>query len=118
DCLRWPSPAPFRLLRPTRSGPSPTAIRHARATTATVTPASTAWVARRDTAVSAARVPLVRPCSASPITGSTGRPHPATLHGEVARPSVLRTAPAAPPRPPPRHGRDASRARAYAHSAK
>src|SRR5690349_13431580 len=75
----------------------------ARTATARVIPVSTIWLATWESDVSAASVPLVSPCNVSPSTGRIGAPHPATLHGEVNSPNVLRIAPANPPRPPPRH---------------
>src|SRR5216684_5114471 len=41
-------------------------------------------------------VPLERPVNASPTTGSTGTPQPASVQGPVVRPKTLVTAPAMP----------------------
>ena len=62
------------------------------------TPASTIQTRNRDAPESSAIVPLDRPVSASPTTGSTGAPHPTTLHGMVVNPSVLNSVPTTPPR--------------------
>src|SRR5437867_2969940 len=44
-----------------------------------------------------ASVPLERPVKTSPTTGSTGAPHPTTLHGPVESPRTLANAPTTPP---------------------
>ena len=68
---------------------------------------TTAIAEARDTPDISARVVLDSPVKASPTTGSTGAPHPTTLHGPVDRPSTLTPAPTTPParpepaRPPP-----------------
>src|SRR5216110_3653790 len=44
-----------------------------------------------------ASVPLDRPVKTSPTTGSTGAPHPTTLHGPVESPRTPANAPTTPP---------------------
>src|SRR5215831_13949399 len=51
-----------------------------------------------DSVVKRLSVPLDRPVKASPTTGKTGTPQPASVHGPVVSPSTLVTAPAMPAR--------------------
>src|SRR5207247_7084679 len=44
-----------------------------------------------------AAFPLERPVKTRPTTGSTGAPHPTTLHGPVESPRTLANAPTTPP---------------------
>src|SRR5215831_17071851 len=43
----------------------------------------------RDSVVKRLNVPLDRPVKASPTTGNTGTPQPASVHGPVVSPSTL-----------------------------
>src|SRR4030095_10026716 len=79
--------------------------------TAIVSTTSTTRLRTRERPESRARVPLESPAKTRPTTGSTGAPHPTTLHGPVERPG--------PPPPPPaaRPGGEAQPARESAHEA-
>ena len=57
---------------------------------------STATMLTRESVVKSDKVALERPVKASPTTGSTGTPQPASVQGPVLRPSTLVTAPATP----------------------
>src|SRR5216684_5290379 len=50
----------------------------------------------RDSVAKSVSVPLERPVNASPTTGRTGTPQPASVQGPVVRPKTLVTAPATP----------------------
>ena len=69
--------------------------------------------------MASASVPLDSPATASPTTGSTGAPHPMTLHGPVDRPSIAAAAPRLPPLPadPAAHPRIGPRRRLSRHKA-
>src|SRR2546422_6708135 len=74
----------------------------------------------RDSIVSIVSVAVDRPVNASPTTGRTGTPQPASVQGPVVRPNTLVSAPATPAgraalKPGPQ---DAPRPRRYDHSAK
>src|SRR5262245_760243 len=70
---------------------------HPRRTMPRARAVTTRAVSTRDSPERSARVPLVRPAKASPTTGSTGAPHPITLHGPVESPRTPAAAPRAPP---------------------
>lgn len=57
-------------------------------------------MATRDTVAKSLSVSVETPVTASPTTGKTGTPHPATLQGPVERPSTLVRPPATPARRP------------------
>ena len=50
----------------------------------------------RERVVKSVSVPLERPVKASPTTGRTGTPQPASVHGPALRPTTLVNAPATP----------------------